>query len=326
MKSRLTLLALGAPALLIVAGLDYENAAGWMAQRRHPAPGRLVDVGGHRLHVRCEGTGEPTVVLEAGAANGSLSWYKVVPEIAKLTRVCAYDRAGHGWSDSGPRPRLPSVVAGELHALLSGGGLPPPYVMVGHSLGGLYARTFATRYPAEVAAVVLVDSSHTDQNGRIPAALQGTQGQRKLQHRMMGASVGVPRLFGWEFCGGGPAAIRDELYATECGGRFYRTLKDEMGGDVGTPEWNEVVREVAGLGSLGAMPLTVVTADPDRPIPGVAAEVEPELRKALRVDMQQELARLSSNSRLVIAKDSGHMVPFDRPDVIADAVRALVAP
>src|SRR5688572_7513008 len=114
MRSRLTLLALGAPVLLIVAGLLYENVAGWIAWRRHPAPGRLVDVGGHRLHLRCEGTGEPTVVLEAGAANGSLSWYKVVPEIATFTRVCAYDRAGHGWSDRGPRPRLPSVVAREL--------------------------------------------------------------------------------------------------------------------------------------------------------------------------------------------------------------------
>ena len=326
MKARLTLLGLALPALLIVAGLLYENVAGWLARRQYAAPGRLVSVGDHRLHLHCAGEGTPTVVLEAGAANASLSWHKVQPEIAKITRVCSYDRAGHGWSDTGPRPRTPSAIAGELHVLLRNAGIPGPYVMVGHSMGGLYARMFAARHREDVAALVLVDASHTDQAERLPAPLRGKQSQRKLHHRMMGAALGVPRLFGWEFCGGGaPPAVRAALYATECGPRFYRTLKDEMGGDVGAPEWNAAALEVAALGPLGDLPLTVLTADPERVIPGVPADVEPELRRALRVDMQQSLAGLSTESRLTVAKDSGHMIPYDRADAIVDAVRPYLA-
>lgn len=324
MKARLTLIGLGFPVLLVLAGLVYEPTARWIGHRKYPAPGQLVDVEGRRLHVRCEGAGAPTVVLEAGAANGSLSWYEVQPEIAKFTRVCAYDRAGHGWSDPGRRPRTPSVIASELHGLLAAARVPGPYVVVGHSLGGFYARMFATRYRDQVTGLVLVESTHTDHFDRLPPSMKGTGARRKLQHRIMGATVGVPRLFGWEFCGGGPAAIRDALRATECGPQFYRTLKDEMGGDVGTPEFDEAAREVEALGPLGALPLIVITADPDRPVPGVPADAEPAFRKAVRVDMQRELAALSSNSRLVVAKDSGHMVPYDRPDVIAEAVRSQI--
>ena len=324
MRSRLTLLGLGLPVLLLLLGFAYEGTSGWLERRRQPPPGRLVDVGGHRLHVSCSGSGPVTVVLEAGAANGSLSWYKVQPEIAKYTRACAYDRAGHGWSDSGPRPRVPSVIAGELHVALKAASIPAPYVIVGHSLGGLYARMFATRFRDDVAALVLVDSSHTDQFDRLPPALQTMDGRRRIHRRLLGAPVGIPRLFGWEFCGGGPPAIRDALHATECRPRFYRTLMEELGGDVGTPEWNAAVSEVAALGPLGSLPLTVITADPDRVVPGLPDDVETAFRKAIRVEMPQALAALSSRARLVAARDSGHMVPYDRPDVIVEEVRTHV--
>src|SRR5690349_15455065 len=124
--------------LLVVLGLvgaSYEAIAATGDARRYPAPGQLVDVGGYRLHIQCVGTGSPTVVLDAGLGGSSLDWSLVQAAIGQTTRVCAYDRAGMGWSESGPAPRTPAQIAGELHTLLGNAGIAGPYVLVAHSLG-----------------------------------------------------------------------------------------------------------------------------------------------------------------------------------------------
>src|SRR5207244_2745846 len=159
---------LGGVAALIGAAAGYQALAEARDRRKYPPPGRLVDVDGHRLHLQCLGDGRPTVVLEAGLSTCSLDWSRVLPEVARLTRVCAYDRAGHGWSDRGSKPRTSQRLADELHTLLINAGIDGPYVLVGHSYGGQIARIFGTRYPDEVAGLVLVDSSHENQRSRIP--------------------------------------------------------------------------------------------------------------------------------------------------------------
>ena len=127
----------------------------------------LVDVGGYNLYVNCRGFGAPTVVLDAGLGVASDSWVLVQPEVAEFTRVCIYDRAGVGQSDVGPQPRTSKQIATELHALLNHSGVEPPYVLVGHSFGGLNMRMYASAYPDEVAGMVLVDASHEDWDARI---------------------------------------------------------------------------------------------------------------------------------------------------------------
>ena len=122
-----------------------------------PPPGRLVDVGTHRLHLSCLGEGSPTVVLDSALGASSISWVLVQPALARLTRTCAYDRAGFGWSDAGPLPRTASRIANELYELLRRAQVPPPYVLVGHSFGGLVARLFAGRHPDAVAGMVLIE-------------------------------------------------------------------------------------------------------------------------------------------------------------------------
>ena len=118
----------------------------------------VVDVGGYRLHINCTGTGSPTVVIDVGLDDWSTMWALVQPEVAKTTRICTYDRAGSGWSDAGPLPRNAGQFAEELRTLLHQANIPGPYVLVGHSLGGLTVRVFTDMYPSEVAGVVLIES------------------------------------------------------------------------------------------------------------------------------------------------------------------------
>ncbi|HLZ98629.1 MAG TPA: alpha/beta hydrolase [Steroidobacteraceae bacterium] len=122
-------------------------------------PGQLVNIGGRRINLHCTGAGGPTVILMAGIFSWSLVWYKTQPAIAQKTRVCAFDRAGYGFSDPGPRPQILSDVVDDLHAALNAGPIPGPYVLVGHSLGGIEARLLAQRWPKEVVGMVLVDSA-----------------------------------------------------------------------------------------------------------------------------------------------------------------------
>jgi pimeloyl-ACP methyl ester carboxylesterase len=137
---------------LAIAGAIYQAVATEIDQRTYPPSGQLVDVGGHRLHIDCISRGEPTVILESGLALTSADWGNVQPEVAKTTRVCAYDRAGTGWSEPGPEPQDARQISSELHTLLGNVGNEGPYVMVGYSFGGPYVRMYAARYPDEVAA------------------------------------------------------------------------------------------------------------------------------------------------------------------------------
>jgi pimeloyl-ACP methyl ester carboxylesterase len=152
-----------------------------------------VDVGGYRLNLRCQGTGAPVVVLDSGAGDTLASWDWVVPDLKKLTRVCAYDRAGLGKSDAGPRPRTSDRIVGELHELLTRARVPPPYVLVGHSFGGLNVRLFAARHPDQVSGVVLVDATPEDYPA-IESTLRSPAEREKL--RTMRATA--PPAFGDE--------------------------------------------------------------------------------------------------------------------------------
>jgi pimeloyl-ACP methyl ester carboxylesterase len=143
--------------VILLAGATYQGVATALERRKYPHPGSLIDVGGHQLHIYCTGEGSPAVILEASASGMSAAWGLVQPQVATVTQVCSYDRAGLGWSEAGDRPYDPSRVPDELHALLRAAGVPPPYVLSGHSLGASFLRVFASRYPGEVAGLVQID-------------------------------------------------------------------------------------------------------------------------------------------------------------------------
>jgi pimeloyl-ACP methyl ester carboxylesterase len=183
---------------LAAVGGGYETARGALDED-FPMPGQLIDVGGHSLHLNCRGSGSPTVILEpaAGGMSSDLVW--ITPTVARDTRVCVYDRAGRGWSEPADRRQDGGQIATDLHTLLQRGHVPGPYVMAGHSFGGLYVLTFAARYPDEVAGMVLVDS--TEPGSAAAATSPGNEGSYDIMGRVSAllsssARLGLGRLLG----------------------------------------------------------------------------------------------------------------------------------
>jgi|SRR5579859_861444 len=292
-----------------IAGVLYENISEARDRRFNPMPGKLVDVGGRKMHINCTGQGIPTVILDSGLGDSYVSWHKVQPEIAKFTRVCSYDRAGVGYSDPSNEPRTSQVIAEQLHALLQAAQIPPPFVLVGHSMGGYDVRLYASLYPNDVAGMVLVDASHPDQENRLPAELKSMEGSwmREAEFLAYSTPFGVPRLLG--FCDDNPSGR-----AADCNFHTAREGVEEL------KAFSASAKQVAGTGALGDMPLAVLSHDPDKP----SSDFSPDLNQSMnRVwdQMQGELAHLSTRGTRAIAKNSGHYIQSDRPDMVIDAVR-----
>jgi len=230
----------------------------------------------------------------------------VQPGVATFTHVCVYDRAGYDWSDDGPKPRTSGRIVSELHTLLANAGVPGPYVLVGHSFGGLNMRLFAYTYPQEVAGLVLVDSSHEDD----PTAQQDIlNGQPQLSTCVRVAPFGIVRIFGLlnPFVRAYPSAVQPVVKAHFYQTRFCGTWYDE------SAAWEQStaqVRAARASRSLGHLPLVILTRG--------------EQLDASWQALQNDLATLSSNSTHIIATRSGHGVMFDRPDLVIAAIKQVV--
>ena len=297
---------------LAFAGMMYENISEARDRRFNPMAGKLVDVGGYNMHIDCTGEGSPTVILESGLGDTYVTWRKAQPKIAQFTRVCSYDRAGIGYSDSSSRPRTSKVIAEELHALLRAAGTAPPYVLVGHSMGGYTVRLYASLYRTEVAGMVLVDASHPDQENRFPPELKNMEGswRREAEFLAYTAPFGIPRLLG--LCEDDPVQR-----AAEC------NLHSAREGVAELKAFPESAAETAATGTLGDLPLAVLSHDPDKPSADLPADLAQPTNEAWE-KMQQELAHLSTQGTQTIAKNSAHYIQLDRPDVVIEGVRNVV--
>jgi pimeloyl-ACP methyl ester carboxylesterase len=299
-----------AVAILSAAGAGFEMIAGAGDAERYPMPGRLVDVGDHRLHVSCLGNGSLTVVLDAGLGGTSRDWTLVQSRLSARTRVCAYDRAGMGWSEAGPEPRSPAMIADELHRLLANAGIPGPYILVAHSLSGKSARIFATVHPDEVAGMVLVDT----RSERIDAATTQVETAafnaalaRQATMLSLARRLGLVRLFGASVAGGStlPRDVATELMMLQSQQQSLRaTTQEGLARSANDAALTET--------SLREIPLVVIAAgDSIADIPGWA-------------EAQAGLAALSGRGRLVVAGGSSHSVQVDQPEIVIDAVRSVL--
>src|ERR1700719_3888244 len=185
-------------ALIVAAGAVFQFSMTQWESHRYPPPGKLVDIGGLRLHINCTGEGSPTVIMEAGPNDSSIIWQLVQPQISKFTRVCSYDRAGFGWSDAPKEPRSSLNIANELAQLFTRAAVPDPYVLVGHDFGTLDLRVFTARHRQEVAGMWFVDSVHPDIHHRPPfnAASQSTIANFYYRLIPWTVPLGLPRILG----------------------------------------------------------------------------------------------------------------------------------
>ena len=295
-----------------LAGFIYENVSEARDRRFNPMPGRLVEVDGHKMHILCTGQGGPTVVLDSGLGDSFVSWRKVQPQIAEFTRVCSYDRAGLGYSEPRDEPRTSRMMASQLHALLQAANIEPPYVLVGHSMAGYDVRLYANAYPSEVVGMVLVDASHPDQENRFPLELKAMEGSWSREQEFITYTLpfGIPRLFG--FCDDDPVER-----AAECNSNSAREQVAEM------KAFPESAAQTAKIGSLGSMPLVVLSHDPDR----LNSELPPDIAKSTNQaweKMQEELAHLSTRGTQTISKNSSHYIQLDDPQLVISSVRNVV--
>jgi len=290
--------------VLLAIGGTYERIRDSTA----PAvamPGQLVDVGPYRLHLECHGSRGPTVVLEPGAGGSAASMGLIAPAVARDSRVCVYDRAGRGWSDPAASPPDGAQIATDLHTLLDRADVPGPYVLAGHSFGGLYVRTYAAKYPDEVAGLVLVDSTAADDDTSVSAANAGSYSTLKHVTSLIATTsrVGV----GWLLADAGfsdlPPKYRDDARATAATGMGVAGVLDEYG------VASRSAAEAGKLRSLDAKPLIVLTATRGNS-EGWMAD-------------QNKMAELSTNSLHRLEPGATHAAFVDDPAHAAAVTRAI---
>jgi pimeloyl-ACP methyl ester carboxylesterase len=321
--------------LLMLVGWVYQQIGTARDQKRDAAPGELVNVGGHRLHYLSKGEGSPAVIFESGLMSTVLSWQNVQPEIAKVTRAVCYDRAGLGWSDAGPETRDAEQIVSELRELLEVGQIPPPYVLVGHSFGGLTTRLFAARYPEQVSGLVLIDPV-------VPAEWNppGERNEKSIRvgSRILRRAASVSRLGVLRFLAfllhSGATAIADPLVRLVSRGapnkdgttqsplfwnlppaeramarvfwvqpKFSKTIASQL------QQLPASAAQVAAAGNLEGMNVTVISA----------ANTPAERRTE-----QIATTRLSSRGKHLTAARGGHWVIEDDPDIVLQAIREAV--
>lgn len=327
------LLALvGGIALLIAAGMAFQAIGLRRDRRRFPAPGRLIDVGGYRLHLHELGSGFPTVVLESGISASSLNWRTVQTEVAKFARVCSYDRPGLGWSDLCDQACTPASLAKQLHTLLHNASIAPPYILVGHSFGGLIIQAFAHQYTDETAGLVLVDpldpaewTPITDEQRRIIR-----HGIRLSRRGALAAKFGVVRL-----C----------LNLLLTGNQIVPRLAAKLWSGDASKVTNRIAGQVQKM-PAETWPLVAAHWKNSKSFEGMArhfqalAESAQELSRVqpLKVpvtmlvgtqnehpsDPKEYASRLSPETRLIFAEKSGHWIQLDEPELVVNAIADLL--
>jgi len=331
MISKLLLLLVVA-SLVLAAGTIYQAAGARLSARRHGPPGALIDVDGQRLHVVRGGAGPLSVVFESGVAASSLSWTRVMPGVAAFSRVCAYDRAGLGWSGAATTARTVDRIVAELRGVVAHAATPGPAVLVGHSFGAFLVLVYAARYPEEVAGIVALDPPTEWQD---LTAARATLLRRGIQASRLGgvlARLGVVRASLALLTGGAPGVTRGGIRVL--GPRAVRTLEHLAGEVRKLPAdvhpavqalWSDpkcfraMAEHLGALPAMGTAASRVASLD-DLPLVIVSAGDQPEEIVA----KHRGLASLSSRGRHVVATRSDHWIHLDEPELVVGIVREIV--
>lgn len=288
-----------------------------------PPPGKLLDVGSHHIHLYSLGEGTPVVVLENGAGESILSWWDVQSEIAKFTQVVSYDRSGLGWSERGGNPRTGANVVQELHTVLTTAKLPPPYILVGHSMGGVHIRMFRQAYPELVAGMIMVDSSHEQQVSRFKQYVPAVDAASDAYLEKMRELLTKPYD---EF-----TAIVDEMWPlTAFAPELAALMRDRRRPETLSTQLEEYAMSLEILdqpdgfqSDLGDLPLRVLTQTTPINEENVSAEDAALMLKVFQ-ELQTEIAKRSTRGTQTLVANSGHYIQRDQPQIVIDTVREMV--
>lgn len=320
---RLIVVFFGIIAFFLFTGFLYETISSVIDERKFPPLGKLVDMDGYRLHLIAAGNSGPTVVLESGLGAYSLDWALVQPSVAEFACVYSYDRAGYGWSDESPNERTCACMVEELHTLLEKAGAKKPYILVGHSLGGANARLYASRYPEEVAGIVLVDAAHEDQFEKMPKFSMPSETIMLFLTRCgfirFLSSYSEYQAILMNFYGKLPADIQQMRTAQIQGTKGRKTAYKEFF------SLQKSLSQLKEVGTLGDIPLIVITAMQIMPSNGTGVpQEEIDLFHKEFLELQKDLLNKSTKSIQVFASESDHSIPMHQPGIIVDAIRTLV--
>lgn len=297
------------PAALMVAACLAVSAQ-LMASPAAPKssiPGKLVDIGGYRLHIYCVGEGVPSIIFDSGVGGFSLEWSRVQNVLARRTRVCSYDRAGYGWSDLGPLPRTSERITRELHTLLERAGVAGPYIIAGHSFGGYNAQLFARNYPDLTAGLVLIDSSHPEQIERLPGPKPGTT----KRVRPGSNSYVVSWFFPHPNFPDENALMAQRIMQSW---RHKMTWREEM------MVFSVSAKQVKASRPMPEVPILVLTRGRSF-WPGYSNGDETE---RVWMELQDELSQLGTNPVHLIAERSGHVIHLDQPGIVITAMQTML--
>ncbi len=324
MVRRLILSLLALTILAAFAGYVWEHRSAANDRAAHPAPGRTYDVDGLSMHIDCRGAGEPAVLLEAGLMAGSTSWLQVVDSIAAHTRTCAYDRAGMDWSAFGDYDAAAGAVVARLQALLKLADEHGPWVMVGMSAGGVYVREFQVRHPEDVVGMVLVDSSHEEQAFRLPTSggLDRLDQMLKLCEVLQPFGVirltkGLDGFMNWyQLPADKQALFRANYYQSHSCSAIARE----------STAFSADLQQNVTPRSLGNLPVLVLSQGNEPRGDAQTGQTDEAARRQREVwdQLQLELAALSSRSERRIASRSGHIIQFEQPEMVVQAIHDMV--
>jgi pimeloyl-ACP methyl ester carboxylesterase len=308
-------------AAAVGTGATFNAVATQYFFARHPAPGKFYDVGGYKMHLYCTGEGSPALIADAGLSNDSLIWGNVQPELSKITRVCSYDRAGFGWSERRPDPRDADRIVQELHGLLTEAGITGPIVLMGHSISGVYIRAYASHYPQNLSGLIFVDGSTPLQDDRFPAEV--TQAEKNASFQFLIAKwiyiLGIPRLMGQCAHGEGFSGSVGEMIAEDqCRPSLFTAVAQE------DKSFKQSGNETIHTGPFGDLPILILSEDPEHSPP---SDIPPQAAKSVSKiwnEMQEDLKNLSTRSRRIIARGSGHYVQIDRASLLNEEVTNFI--
>jgi pimeloyl-ACP methyl ester carboxylesterase len=323
---------LGLTAALIAAGFVYQWLGARSDRLRYANGGRWIDIGGkRRLYLVEKGSGNPTVLFEAGIAATNLNWFHIQEPVSRFASTVSYDRGGLGWSSPARTARTPANIAAELHQLLERAAIKPPYILVGHSFGGLVMRRFALNYPEEVASMVLVDPMRIEEWPPLDPAKQSelNRGKKLFRFAIPVARIGVARLAVTSlFLHSGLAAQRLAGAAGNGGLHVLDRIKDEVGKmprevwPIIASHWSRPGNYAGMRSHVEAVPDTVREMQNAEPILDIPVLV---LTPGKSSPLSEEyLRRIGNNVQQVIAPESAHWIHLDQPDLVIDSIRKMM--